>query len=203
LVTLLPPRHALRKLARESAHPRLGDPLDRWRSLTLRSVALDRLPPDRCDVRFETEPAGGAFDLMVVPASCDELGAHLDELGLGDVDAFERSQPVAVTGDHWKEQRANMLPNDRIATSAITRSPSMWPPLAVRSGRHAGVTAIGVIQQRPEARGRALSRSGCSQTGRLLWRVVQVLHRRPDVGVAHPLLPSSDVRLADRATSIF
>jgi hypothetical protein len=58
---------------------------------------------------------------VVVPASCDELGAHLDELGLGDVDAFERSQLVAVTGDHWKEQRANMLPNDRIATISIVR----------------------------------------------------------------------------------
>jgi hypothetical protein len=33
-----------------------------------------------------------------------------------------------------------------------------------------GVTAPGVIRQRTEARGRVLSPSGCSPTGRLLWR---------------------------------
>jgi hypothetical protein len=32
------------------------------------------------------------------------------------------------------------------------------------------MTAAGVKRQRPEARGRVLLRSGCSQTGRLLWR---------------------------------
>ncbi len=32
------------------------------------------------------------------------------------------------------------------ATLAITSSPSTWSPLAVRSGRHAGMTAIGVTE---------------------------------------------------------
>jgi hypothetical protein len=42
--------------------------------------------------------------------------------------------------------------------------------LLPRSSSHALTTAIGVIQQRPEARRRVLSRSRCYQTGRLLWR---------------------------------
>jgi hypothetical protein len=40
----------------------------------------------------------------------------------------------------------------------------------VPSGHRSDMTASGVIQQRPEAWGRVLSRSGCPQTGRVLWR---------------------------------
>jgi hypothetical protein len=47
-------------------------------------------------------------------------------------------------------------PGERFATFAIVCSPSIRSPLAVRSGRHAGVTAIGVMQQRRGSRRQAV-----------------------------------------------
>jgi hypothetical protein len=43
-------------------------------------------------------------------------------------------------------------------------------PVLVRRSHPVDVTASGVIRQRTEARGRVLSPSGCSLTGRLSWR---------------------------------
>jgi hypothetical protein len=46
----------------------------------------------------------------------------------------------------------------------------IYPTATMRSGHQTAVTPPGVIRQRPKARGRVLSRSECSQTGRVLWR---------------------------------
>jgi hypothetical protein len=59
----------------------------------------------------------------------------------------------------------------RSVGNAITPAALTRRDAEVRSGLHAGVTASGVIRLRPRgAAGRVLSRSGCSQTGRLLRR---------------------------------
>src|ERR1022692_1762922 len=54
----------------------------------------------------------------------------------------------------------------RNVSNAVTRVDPASLLLLVRSGHDVGVTGSGVIQQRPEARGRVLSRSECSQIGR-------------------------------------
>ena len=55
----------------------------------LLSVGFDRLPADGGDVGFESESAGGDFDLLVVAAGGDEFGVDFDEAGAGYVGALE------------------------------------------------------------------------------------------------------------------
>jgi hypothetical protein len=81
-----------------------------------------------------------------------------------------------------QRNRPNRLPRSPSCASASRNRPvGGGLPMVEQSGHHVDVTAPGVIRQRPGARGRVLSRSGCSQTGRPLWRPCD----RPDPAAGH------------------